>query len=119
MLFDGRRSFWSAEMTTFNVTFHYLGRDWFLSTKNSWTDQPSGASHYISREAAGAALVTARRYMRNKQVKARVVATPPTVEAPLFGRHIEQEGMFPIADGAAHPFVTGSLSYRLKKLARS
>jgi hypothetical protein len=105
-------------MTTFNVTFHYLGRDWFLSTKNCWTDQPSGASHYISREAAGAALVTARRYMRNKQVKARIVATPPTVGTPL-GRIIEQEGMFPIADGAAHPLVTGSHSYRLKKLARS
>jgi hypothetical protein len=106
-------------MTTFNVTSHYLGRDWFLSTKNCWTDQSSGASNYISREAAGAALVTARRYMRNKQVKARIVATPPAVEATLFGRHIEQEGMFPIADAAAHPLVSGSLSYRLKKLAGS
>lgn len=106
-------------MTTFTVTFHYLGRDWFLSKKNCWTDQPSGASHYISEEAAGAALVAARRYMRNKQVRARSVATPPTVETPLSGRHIEQEGMLSIADGAAYPLVAGSLSYRLKKLSAS
>jgi len=105
-------------MTTFNVTFSYLGRDWFLCAK-TWTDQPSSATHYTNREAAAAALVTARRSMRNKQVKARIVARTPIEEAPLFGEHTEQEAMFPNADGAAHALVAGSLSHRLARLQRA
>ena len=64
-------------METYRVTFNYLGRDWFLCAK-TWTYEPSHSSHYRNAEAASAALVTARRYMRNKQVKARIVVTPPT-----------------------------------------
>ena len=71
-------------METYRVTFNYLGRDWFLCAK-TWTYEPSHASHYRNAEAASAALVTARRYMRNKQVKARIVVTPPHEEAPMFG----------------------------------
>jgi hypothetical protein len=104
-------------MTRFNVTFNYLGRDWFLCVK-SWTDQSSSATHYANREAAAAALVTARRCMRNKQVKARIVATTPIEETSWCGTRIEKEGMFPNGDGAAHPLIAGSLSHRLKKLAR-
>jgi hypothetical protein len=104
-------------MTTFNVTFSYLGRDWFLTAK-SWTDQPSSATDYTNREAAAAALVTARRRMRNKQVNARIVARTPVEEAPLSGEPIGQEGMFPNADGAARTLVAGALSHRLEKLAR-
>ena len=66
-------------MTTLTVTFHYLGRDWFLCGK-SWTDEFPRASLYVSEEAAGAALATARRYMRNKQAKARIVAMAPDVD---------------------------------------
>jgi hypothetical protein len=61
------------------VTFHYLGRDWFLCGK-SWTDEFPRASHYVSEEAAGAALAKARRYMRNKQAKARIVAITQDVD---------------------------------------
>lgn len=79
-------------METYLVTFNYLGRDWFLCAK-AWTDDPSRASHYRNQEAANAALATARRYMRNKQVKARIVVTPRTEEAARYGRRIEQEEM--------------------------
>ncbi len=68
-------------MKTFTVTFRYLGRDWFLCGK-SWTDECARASHYVSEHAAEAALVKARRYMRNKQAKARIVTMIPNVEAP-------------------------------------
>ena len=61
-------------MNTFTVTFHYLGNDWFLRAK-SWTDEPERASNYATEEAANTALTRARRSMRNKQVKARIVRT--------------------------------------------
>jgi hypothetical protein len=66
-------------MDTFNVTFTYLGLNWFLRGRY-WTEQPADASCYISREAADAALVQARRYMRNKQVNAHIVGTTPAAE---------------------------------------
>ena len=59
-------------MTAFNVTFTYLGNDWFLCAK-TWTVQPARASAYPTEEAAGVALRRARRYMRNKQPKAHIV----------------------------------------------
>ena len=59
-------------MNTFAVSFHYLGNDWFLRA-TSWTDEPELASNYATEEAARTALTRARRYMRNKQVKARVI----------------------------------------------
>jgi len=80
----------SADIKTYVVTFHYLGCDWFLCGK-SWTVEPARASHYINAEAAGAALATARRFMKNKQVKARIVAAAPTVGTPPVGSDKEQE----------------------------
>jgi|SRR5271167_305551 len=88
-------------MPTFIVTFHYLGRDWFMRSEKCWTDQPSRASHYSNVQAAGATLATARRHMRKKQVEARIVASTSRVEAPSFGRDIGQEGMSPNAGRAA------------------
>jgi hypothetical protein len=66
-------------MSTFSVTFHYLGHDWFLAA-TAWTDQPERASNYATQEAASMALTRVRRYMRNKQIKARIVATTPGEE---------------------------------------
>jgi hypothetical protein len=66
-------------MSKFSVTFHYLGLDWFLVAK-SWTDEPNRASNYATEEAASMALTRARRYMRNKQIKARIVAAAPGEE---------------------------------------
>ena len=66
-------------MSTFSVTFHYLGHDWFLAAK-AWTDEPERASNYATQEAASMALTRVRRYMRNKQTKARIVATAPGEE---------------------------------------
>jgi len=63
-------------VTTFNVTFRYLGRDWFLRAK-SWTEWWMHASHYDSEEAAIAALAIARRSMRNKQAGARIIKAAP------------------------------------------
>ncbi len=70
---------WSAGVTTFIVTFHYLGNDWFLRAK-TWTEEFPRASRYSNEETARAALATARRYMRNKQSKARVVSTTLAME---------------------------------------
>jgi|SRR5271170_6196034 hypothetical protein len=78
--YSGAASLRSANKTAFIVTFHYLGRDWFLCAK-SWTIEPAHASRYINAEAAAAALMIARRYMRNKQVKARIVSATPLVES--------------------------------------
>ncbi len=52
----GAASWRSANKTAFIVTFHYLGRDWFLCAK-SWTIEPAHASRYINAEAAAAALM--------------------------------------------------------------
>lgn len=94
---SNRLSFWRPDMPTFNVTFNYLGRDWFMCAEKCWTDQPSRASQYINGQAAGAALAKARRYMRNKQVEARIVASTSQVEAPSFDRDIGEEGVSPNA----------------------
>ena len=90
-------------MTTFIVTFHYFGRDWFLCGK-SWTVEPARASHYINGDAADAALLTARRCMKNKQVKTRIVVASQTVASSPFGS--DNEGISPNA--AAHLLVAGS-----------
>ncbi len=67
-------------MATFTVTFHYLGCDWFLREK-SWTEKVGDASRYLDQQAAGEALAKARRYMRNKQPRARIVEMISPAEA--------------------------------------
>ena len=59
-----------------------LGHDWFLSGKY-WTNELARASQYINVEAASAALATARRNIKNKQSKARIVATAAGRSDPI------------------------------------
>jgi len=69
-------------MPTFTVTFRYLGRVWFLCGR-FWTEEAARASHHTNEEAAGAALTKARRYMRNKQLSARIVMNLLAAEASV------------------------------------